>query len=79
MPFGLSNAPATFQRLMENCLGDMNMQSCLIYLDDIVVSSRTFGSGIAKCNLFQKELNYLGHTVFPEGITTDPKKVECVM
>ena len=36
MPFGLSNAPATFQRLMENCFGDMNMQSCLIYLDDIV-------------------------------------------
>ena len=42
MPFGLSNAPATFQRLMENCFGDMNMQSCLIYLDDIVVFSQTF-------------------------------------
>ena len=42
MPFGLSNAPATFQRLMESCLGDMNMQSCLIYLDDIVVFSQTF-------------------------------------
>ena len=42
MPFGLSNAPATFQRLVESCLGDMNMQSCLIYLDDIVVFSQTF-------------------------------------
>ena len=97
MPFGLSNAPATFQRLMENCLGDMNMQSCLIYLDDIVVFSRTFEEHIerlekvferlveaglklspAKCNLFQKELKYLGHIVSPEGIATDPKKVECV-
>ena len=97
MPFGLSNAPATFQRLMENCLGDMNMQSCLIYLDDIVVFSRTYEEHIerlkkvferlveaglklssAKCNLFQKELKYLGHIVSPESIATDPKKVECV-
>ena len=32
----------------------------------------------AKCNLFLKELKYLGHIVSPEGIATDPKKVECV-
>ena len=33
MPFGLCNAPATFQRLMQNCLGELN----LIYLDDLIV------------------------------------------
>ena len=42
MPFGLCNAPATFQRLMERCMGDMNLRDCLIYLDDIVVFSTTF-------------------------------------
>ena len=42
MPFGLCNAPATFQRLMERCMGDMNLRDCLIYLDDIVVFSATF-------------------------------------
>ena len=41
MPFGLSNAPATFQRMMENCLGDLNLTWCLIYLDDVVVFSKT--------------------------------------
>ena len=42
MPFGLCNAPATFQRLMDGCMGDMNLRHCLIYLDDIVVFSSTF-------------------------------------
>ena len=51
MPFGLCNAPATFQRLMENCLGDLNMQSCLIYLDDIVVYSKTFDEHVERLSL----------------------------
>ena len=41
MPFGLCNAPATFQQLMQNCLGELNLTYCLIYLDNIVVFSHT--------------------------------------
>ena len=37
MPFGPCNALATFQQLMQNCLGELNLIYCLIYLDDIVV------------------------------------------
>ena len=40
MPFGLCNAPATFQRLMQNCLSKLNLIYCLIYLDDIIVFSQ---------------------------------------
>ena len=39
MPFRLCNAPATFQQLMQNCMGELNLIYCLIYLDDLIVFS----------------------------------------
>ena len=41
MPFGLCNAPTTFQQLMQNCLGELNLIYCLIYLDNIVIFLHT--------------------------------------
>uniref|UniRef100_A0A671UWP7 ribonuclease H n=1 Tax=Sparus aurata TaxID=8175 RepID=A0A671UWP7_SPAAU len=41
MPFGLCNAPSTFQRLMQCIFGDKQCESLLLYLDDIVVFSST--------------------------------------
>ena len=42
MPFGLCNAPATFQRLMQQCLSGQITDSLLVYLDDIIVYSPDF-------------------------------------
>ena len=41
MPFGLTNALAMFQCLMESCLGEMHLKWCIIYLDDVIVFSKT--------------------------------------
>ena len=37
MPYGVCNAPAMFQHLMQNCLGELNLTYALIYLDDMIV------------------------------------------
>ena len=42
MPFGLCNAPATFQRLMQAVLAGMEWDLCFVYLDDILVCSKIF-------------------------------------
>ncbi|XP_057684821.1 uncharacterized protein LOC130911119 [Corythoichthys intestinalis] len=41
MPQGITGAPATFQRLMEKAVGDMNLLQVLVYLDDLIVFGRT--------------------------------------
>ncbi len=41
MPQGITNAPSTFQRLMEKCMGDINLSEVLVFLDDLIVFSDT--------------------------------------
>ena len=42
LPFGLTNAPATFVRLMEAVLRGLNWKRCLVYIDDILIFGKTF-------------------------------------
>lgn len=41
MPQGVTGAPATFQRVMERAVGDMNLLQVLVYLDDLIVFGRS--------------------------------------
>ncbi|CAF0991120.1 unnamed protein product [Didymodactylos carnosus] len=51
LPFGLSNAPATFQRIINSVLGVLRWDITLVYLDDIIVYSPSFASHVKHLDL----------------------------
>ena len=79
MLFGLCNAPATFERLIERVLADVPQNRCVVYLDDLLVHTTDFGgllhqifldirgAGLRlspkKCDLLWREVQFLGHVV----------------
>ena len=60
MPMGLSNAPATFQRLMEACMGDAHLTACLLFFDDILVFSNTLQTHLERLDLVLGKLEKAG-------------------
>ena len=60
MAFGLTNAPASFQRLMERCLAGLNLRICLAYLDDIIVFGQTVEEVVERLEVVLKRLGDFG-------------------
>ena len=60
MPFGLCNAPSTFQRLMERMFGDQRFQTLLLYLDDIIVFSSTIEQQVERLEMVFTRLQQEG-------------------
>ena len=80
LPFGLSNAPATFQRLMDVVLAGLKWHSLLVYLDDICVFGDSFERHLASLTqTFERSLSlesvayYSGS--FDTSATSYPLKV----
>ncbi|KAG5899439.1 hypothetical protein JTB14_033630 [Gonioctena quinquepunctata] len=67
MPFGLCNAPATFERLMETVLKGLSWNTCLVYLDDIIVVGRSFEDHV-------KNLEEVFLRLRNSGLKLSPKK-----
>lgn len=65
MPFGLCNAPASFQRLMEVVLGDLAFDALLIYMDDVLVFSSDFDSHCEKLDVVFTRLKEHGLKLKP--------------
>ena len=67
MPFGLCNAPATFERLMEHVLKGLNWKTCLVYLDDIIIMGKSFDDHL-------KNLEEVFQRIASAGLRLNPKK-----
>jgi Reverse transcriptase (RNA-dependent DNA polymerase) len=81
MPFGPRNAPDTFQRFVDITLSGLTWNTCLVYLDDIILFSKTpaehldvvlhrlYRAGLTlnlkKCHFFKETVDYLGHVIRP--------------
>ena len=66
MPFGLSNAPATFQRLMDSVLAGLQWSTCLVYLDDIIIVGRSFEEHMKNLQLVFERLKEAGLKLQPK-------------
>lgn len=66
MPFGLCNGPATFQRLMQRCLGGQLSESALVYLDDVILYSVDFAAHLRHLEEVFRALERYGLKLRPE-------------
>ena len=69
MPFGLTNTPATFQRLKETCLGNLNLHCCITYLDNIFIFSKDLASHLERLEAVLQKLE-------EDGLKLKPSKCE---
>ena len=65
MPFGLKNAPATFQRLMANVLAGLPQRVCMDYIDDILVVGQTFEEHLENLRTVLQRLREAGLKLKP--------------
>ncbi|KAL5006849.1 hypothetical protein ScPMuIL_015655, partial [Solemya velum] len=75
MAMGLTNSPSTFQRLMQTCMGDLNLVICLLFLDDIIVFSSTFEEHLQRLEAVFQRLKEYGLKLKPSKCSFLQKEV----
>ena len=75
MPFGLCNAPATFQRLMDAVLAGLQWNSCLVYLDDVIIPGKDFEDHLQNIRIVLERLRQAGLKLHPNKCYFGKKQV----
>lgn len=55
MPFGLANAFATFQGIMEPCMGYLYLTDCAVYIDDVIAYSSSYDENLIRLKAIFKD------------------------
>ena len=76
MPFGLCNAPATFQRLMDMLLAGLLWESCLVYIDDVIIMGKDVQSHLNNMAAVFSRLRDAGLKVKPSKCEFFKKEVK---
>ena len=94
MPFGVRNAPATFQRLSNSVIAEVN--GCEAYIDDVIIYNDDWSGHVEKINVFDKskevnltinmaksgfgcaQVSFLGHIVGQGEVKPITAKVEAI-
>ena len=66
MPQGITNAPSTFQRLMERCMGNLNLKEVLVFIDDLIIFSPTLEEHEQRLKRVLQRLKEYGLKLAPE-------------
>ena len=76
MPYGLCNAPATFERLMDTLLRDLIGQGLVLYMDDVTVYGTTVSQVLERLDLLFARLASAGLTLKPKKCTLFSHQIE---
>lgn len=75
LPFGLSNSPASFQRVMDTILADVKHKFAMAYMDDVIVFSNTIEEHVDHLNIVLQKLWDAGLTIHPGKVQLASSRV----